>query len=84
MRKLLAGAAVAAVIGSATLAFAATASGEIKSIDTSHHSITLTDNKAYDVAANVNLTGLKAGERVNITYQEQNGKMMASAVTVVR
>lgn len=81
MRKLIVPAASLAVIASMSVAFAATASGQIKSMDASQHTITLNDNHVYQLPANFAVASLTVGERVNITYETSNGKMVASAVT---
>jgi Protein of unknown function (DUF1344) len=79
MRKsLIIAAAAASIISSA--AFAATATDSIKSIDKTKHTLTLADGKVYDTPATWKATGFKVGDKVTVTYDMKDGKMMASAV----
>jgi hypothetical protein len=57
------------------LAYSAEATGTIKSIDMSKHTVTLDNGSTYDVAKSVKLDAMKVGERVTLTYQ-QSGKAM--------
>lgn len=84
MRKLTFAAASALVLASVPMAFAATASGAIKSIDSAGHALTLNDGKVYQLPSSFQTASLKVGEKVNVTYEMQNGKMVASAVTQIR
>ena len=82
MRKSLVSAALAASLIS-TVAFAAAQSdsGAIKTLDTVKHQLTLADGKIFDLPASWSGSGFKIGDKVKVTYETQNGKMMASAVT---
>ena len=82
MRVALSAAAAAAVIGAATLAFAAdmTATGKIKSIDISKHEITLDNGSMYSVAKGVSLGKMKTGEKVTLTYNKSGKTMDATAI----
>ena len=79
--RILVGAGVAALlIGFAGSAFAAEATGVIKSLDAAKNTLTLDNGSSYDVAKGVKLATFKPGEKVTITYT-QSGKMMdASAI----
>ena len=80
MRKPLVMAALAASIIS-TAAFAATSDiGPIKALDQSKHQLTLIDGKVFTLPSTWSGTGFKVGDKVKVTYQIQNGKMMASDV----
>lgn len=78
---IVATAAMASTLFSAT-AFAATSTkiGEIKSTDTAKQEIVLSGGETFEVAKSVKLDALKAGEKVKITYDMKDGKMVASAV----
>jgi len=80
MKRILVPAFAAAAIFVANAAMAAEATGTIKSMDTTAHTVTLADGKVYQVPAAVDMTKLKAGEKVKITYAEAAGKMTASAI----
>ena len=64
----------------ATVAYGASASGAIKSIDTATHSVTLANGQTYVFGSTMNLSTYKVGEKVKITFEAQNGKNMASAL----
>jgi hypothetical protein len=55
-------------------------SGTIKSVDAKNHELTLDDGKTYQVATNVTLTGLKAGDKVKIDEEMKNGKNVVSKI----
>ena len=70
----------ASLIGLAGSAYAAAATGTIKSLNVAKDTVTLDNGASYDVAKNVSLSGFKVGDKVKVTYT-QSGKMMdASAI----
>ena len=81
MRKLMIAAGAAAFLASASFAMAADATGAISSIDTSAGTVTLEDGKVYKLPASVDAASLKVGDKVNITFEDMNGTLTASAVT---
>ncbi len=82
MRKSLVSAALAAsLISSVAFAATQTADGSIKTLDITKHQMTLSDGKNFELPAAWKGTGFKVGDKVKVTYQAQNGKMMVSAVT---
>lgn len=81
MRKVLLPLASAVLFASASVAFAADASGTIKSIDKSNMSLTLDNGNTYELPSSVDLSNLKEGQKVSLTYSEEDGKMKASEVT---
>lgn len=84
MRKSLVIAAVAAsFISGSALAAATTDTGAIKSLDAVKHLVTLADGKVFQAPAGWDFSTYKVGEKVRITYQQQNGKMMASQIARV-
>jgi Cu/Ag efflux protein CusF len=84
MGKVLNVVAAAAILGAATIAFAAEpthkATGKIKSIDVMRHVITLEDGSTYKVARGVNIKRVKAGEKVTVTTSKFGGTVEASAI----
>ena len=80
--RIVFGALVAAsLIGVAGAAYAADATGKIKTLDAAKSMVTLDNGATYDIAKGVSLSGFKVGEKVKVTYT-QSGKMMdASAIT---
>jgi Cu/Ag efflux protein CusF len=83
MRMMLSVFTAAAILGGATVAFAATpstATGTIKSIDMTKHSMTLSNGSTYAVDKSVSLSDMKAGEKVTVTYTKTGSTMDASAI----
>jgi Cu/Ag efflux protein CusF len=81
MRKSLISAALAAsLISTAAFAASQTDTGAIKALDEGKHILTLADGKIFDLPATWKGTGFKVGDKVKVTYEMQNGKMMASEV----
>jgi hypothetical protein len=80
MRIMLSALAAATILGAANLAYAADATGTIKSIDMSKHTVTLDNGSTYDVAKNVKSNGMRVGERVTLTYQQSGKAMDATAI----
>jgi hypothetical protein len=82
MRILIGAAVAASVIGLAGTAFAAEATGVIKSVNSTKDVITLDNGSTYDVSKGVKLSDFKAGEKVTVTYTD-SGKMM-DATAIIR
>lgn len=80
MKKFLSTLTAVAIMTSAGLALADTANGTIKAIDAAKHLITLGDGKQYVADKAVDLSKLKAGEKVSVTFSVKNGTNEASAV----
>ena len=82
MKKVVASAVAALFAMNMTAAWAwSDVSGTIKSINANAHEITLDNGKTYTVDQSVKLTDLKAGDKVMVSTEEQNGKNMANKVT---
>lgn len=75
-------AVVAASLLAGTAAFAASQSmnGAIKSIDAKQATITLATGETFQLPKGFNVKSLKAGEKVSVTYDTKDGKMVASEV----
>ena len=80
MQIMLSALAAATILGAANLAYAADATGTIKSIDMSKHTVTLDNGSTYDVAKNIKFNGMRVGERVTLTYQQSGKAMDATAI----
>lgn len=74
---LLAGVVLAST---AALAAAQTKTGEIKSTDTAKHELVLSSGDTFELGSGVKIDKLKAGEKVTVTYEMKDGKMLASKV----
>ena len=77
---MLSALAAATILGATNLAYAAEATGTIKSIDMSKHTVTLDNGSTYDVAKDVQVIGMRIGERVTLTYQQSGKAMDATAI----
>ena len=82
MKKMSFPLAFAGLALASAAAFAATQTktGEIKSTDAAKHELVLTSGDTFEVANGVNVDKLKAGEKVTVTFEQKDGKMMASKV----
>ncbi len=80
MKRIITPFVAGIALTAATVAYGADATGAIKSIDATAHSVTLDNGQVYDLGSNMSLSKFKVGEKVKITYQAQNGKNMASAI----
>ncbi len=81
MRMMFGAVLAASLIGLAGAAYAADASGTIKTLNAAKDRVTLDNGVTYDVAKGVSLSAFKVGEKVKLTYT-QSGKMMdATAIT---
>ncbi|MFN0217728.1 MAG: DUF1344 domain-containing protein [Hyphomicrobium sp.] len=78
--------ALAGVTMLAVPAFAATQtkSGDIKSTDASKHELVLSSGETFELAPNVKVDQLKVGEKVVVSYEAKNGKMIASKVHLAK
>jgi hypothetical protein len=74
-----------AILSAASVAFATEptyrTTGTIKSIDLMTHVVTLENGSTYKVARGVNIKGMKAGQKVSLTYSGFGGTVEASAIT---
>jgi Protein of unknown function (DUF1344) len=82
MKRLVISAAIAAVVASSSLAVADQASGTVKAFDAKAMTLTLQDGSEYYLPQTFKDPGLKAGEKVSITWAMQNSERMASAVVI--
>lgn len=86
MRTLLVSAALAATLATSSLAFAAmqNVNGTIKTFDTKAMTLTLADGSTYALPAKFKNPGLKAGEKVTISWDQVGSKKVAEAVKIVK
>ena len=80
-RLMIAAAAVALMSGAA---FAATDSGTIGQVDPHGDAITLNDGKTFTLAEGTEAESLKVGQKVNVTFALQAGKMVATKIVVAK
>lgn len=85
MRTLLVPAAVAAILATSALSFAATqqhSTGTIKAYDAKAQTLTLADGMVYALPKNFNDPGLKAGEKVTINWEMKGSTRTVDQVMI--
>lgn len=77
---------LAALTAMSASAFAAsqTKTGDVKSTDTAKHELTLANGDTFEVGSHVKLDKIKAGDKVAITFETKDGKMLASKVHITK
>ena len=79
--RMLAGAALAAaLLGAASVAYAADTTGTIKSLDTSKDMITLDNGSSFMAPKGMKLSNFKVGEKVTVSYNKSGNKMDVTAM----
>ena len=79
--RMFAGAALAtALLGAASVAYAAEASGTIKSLDMAKDMITLDNGSTYVAPKSVELSKFKVGEKVTLSYTKSGDKMDVTSI----
>jgi Cu/Ag efflux protein CusF len=68
MKKILMPVVAGLALVAATFAYAADATGTIKAVDATARTVTLDDNKVYVFPASVDITKVKVGDKVKITF----------------
>lgn len=85
MRAFIIPAAIAALIAGAPLAMAAQmTTGHVKAFDAKTNTLTLKNGTAYMLPVGFKDPGLKAGSKVQVSWDMQGGKHEASAVKIVK
>lgn len=85
MRTLLIPAAAAALLATSAIGFAAQhTTGTIKTFDTKAMSVKLADGSVYMLPKTVKHPALKAGEKVDISWDNSGSNKMIESVTVVK
>ncbi len=80
MRIMVSALAAGAFLGAASMAYAAEATGTIKAIDMSRHTVTLNNGSTYDVAKGAKINGMKVGEKITLTYSQSGKAIDATAI----
>ena len=84
MKNLLLSAAVASVLlSSAAFADMSMEIGAIKTLDPTKHEIVLDTGKTF-TAPTVDLSTFKVGEKVDVSYEVKDGKMVAAKVEIAK
>jgi Cu/Ag efflux protein CusF len=72
-----------ALLGAASVAYAADATGTIKSLDTTKDMVTLDNGSSYVAPKSATLSGLKVGEKVKVSYTKAGDKMDITSIKPV-
>jgi Cu/Ag efflux protein CusF len=80
MKKVVLPALAAVLLASASAAFAADATGVIKSIDAAKNTMTLDNGSTYVAPTSVKVSTFKVGDKVSVDYTMTNGKMEPSSI----
>jgi Cu/Ag efflux protein CusF len=80
MRMFTCAVAAAALLGATSVAFAADATGKIKSLDTSKDLITLDNGSSYMTPKGMKLSNFKVGEKVTVSYTKAGDRMDATSI----
>jgi Cu/Ag efflux protein CusF len=82
MRKslIIAASLSSMLVSSAAFTASLTDNGVIKSIDTKGNSLTLVDGMTFTLPAKFDAKTIKVGEKIAVTYDVVNKKMIASAI----
>lgn len=80
MRMLVSAVLAAALLGSASVAYAADATGKIKSLDLTKDMVTLDNGSSYMAPKTMKLSDFKVGEKVTVSYTKAGDKMDISSI----
>ena len=69
-----------ALLGAASVAYAADATGMIKSMDMAKDMITLDNGSTYMAPKSVKLSAFKVGEKVTVSYTKTGDKMDVTSI----
>ncbi len=72
--------AALALVSTAALAATQTVTGDVKSTDSAKRELTLANGNTFELGSSIKLDKIKTGDKVAITYEMKNGKMVASKV----
>jgi Cu/Ag efflux protein CusF len=80
MRVFACAALAATLLGAASVAYAADATGTIKNLDTTKYMVTLDNGSTYVAPKGVNLSSFKVGEKVTVSYTKAGDKMDITSI----
>ena len=84
MKKTLIALAIAAVVTAPLGAWAAEKEGKITKWETTSRTVTFDDGSTYVFNETVKTEKLKEGARIKVTYEEKDGKFMATKYEVLQ
>jgi len=80
MNKLVAPLAALAFVFSVAVAQAEETAGKVAAIDPTSGSLILEDGTAFTIADGVSMDGLEPGTEVTVSFEEQDGQLIATEV----
>ena len=80
MRMLIGAVLATALLGAASVAYAADATGKIKSLDMTKDMVTLDNGSSYMAPKSVKLSDFKVGEKVTVNYTKSGDKMDVTSI----
>ncbi len=80
MNKLVAPFAAIAFVFSIAIAQADETAGKVAQVDPAAGSITLEDGTTFTIAEGVSMEGLEPGTEVTVSYEDQDGTLVATEV----
>jgi hypothetical protein len=80
MRMLVGAALATALLGSASIAYAADATGKIKSLDMTKDMVTLDNGSNYVAPKSMKLSDFKVGEKVTVSYTKAGDAMDITSI----
>jgi ABC-type glycerol-3-phosphate transport system substrate-binding protein len=84
MKKTLIALAIAAVVTAPLGAWAAEKEGKITKWETTTRTVTFDDGSTYQFNETVKTEKLKEGARIKVTYEEKDGKFLATKYEVMQ
>ncbi len=82
MKKLLAPLTALAFVFSVAVAQADQTGGKIAAVDTSAGTLVLQDGTTFTIAQGVSMEGLQPGTEVTVSFEEQDGKLIATEIAL--
>jgi Cu/Ag efflux protein CusF len=80
MRMLVSVVLATAFLGAASVAYAADATGKIKSLDMTKDMVTLDNGSSYTAPKSVKLSDFKVGEKVTVDYTKAGDKLDLTSI----
>jgi hypothetical protein len=80
MRMLIGAVSATALMGAASVAYAADATGKIKSLDMTKGMVILDSGSSYMAPKSVKLSNFKVGEKVTVSYTKTGDKMDVTSI----
>ena len=80
MRIVVTAVAATALLGAVSVAFAADATGKIKSVDMNKDTIVLDNVSSYIAPKSVKLSDFKVGEKVTVVYSKTGDKFDVTSI----